>query len=177
MTTTTATTVPITDQERTQLLETLGKRREFLLHTVAGITEAQARSVPTVSELSLAGLLKHVAEVEQGWVDFIELGPTAKQGATPEAFESHAKSFQPTAEETLDVLRARYAAAAARTERVVVALDSLDLSHPLPEAPWFPPDTRWSARQVLLHIIGETSQHAGHADILREAIDGQKTMG
>ena len=56
-------------------------------------------------------------------------------------------------------------------------LPDLDASHPLPEAPWFPPGAARSARRVFLHIIAETAQHAGHADILRESIDGQKTMG
>jgi Protein of unknown function (DUF664) len=53
----------------------------------------------------------------------------------------------------------------------------LDASHPLPAAPWNPPGTRWSARRVFLHLIAETSQHAGHADIIRESMDGAKTMG
>ena len=44
-------------------------------------------------------------------------------------------------------------------------------------APWFEVGARWSARRALLHIIAETAQHAGHADMLREAIDGSKTMG
>jgi len=47
----------------------------------------------------------------------------------------------------------------------------------LPSAPWFEPGSSWSVRRVLLHVIAETSQHAGHADILRESIDGAKTMG
>ena len=59
----------------------------------------------------------------------------------------------------------------------MASLPDLDASHPLPKAPWFPPDARRSARRVFLHIIAETAQHAGHADILRETIDGQKTMG
>ncbi len=53
----------------------------------------------------------------------------------------------------------------------------LDVAHPLPKAPWFEPGATWSVRRVILHILAETSQHAGHADILRESIDGQKTMG
>ena len=53
----------------------------------------------------------------------------------------------------------------------------LDGDHALPEAPWFEPGARWSARRVLVHIIAETAQHAGHADIIRESIDGAKTMG
>ncbi|HZH22206.1 MAG TPA: DUF664 domain-containing protein, partial [Geodermatophilus sp.] len=56
-------------------------------------------------------------------------------------------------------------------------LPDLDASHPLPEAPWFQPGARRSARRVFVHIVAETAQHAGHADILRETIDGQKTMG
>ena len=64
-----------------------------------------------------------------------------------------------------------------RTDELVGALESLDASQPLPVAPWFEPGGRWSARRALLHILAETSQHAGHADIVREAIDGAKTMG
>jgi Protein of unknown function (DUF664) len=47
----------------------------------------------------------------------------------------------------------------------------------VPPAPWFEPGARWSARRVLLHVIAETAQHAGHADIIRESLDGAKSMG
>jgi hypothetical protein len=70
-----------------------------------------------------------------------------------------------------------YEAVARRTDEVVRTLPDLDAAHSLPQAPWFEPDARWSARRVLLHIIAETSQHAGHADIIREALDGAKSMG
>ena len=63
------------------------------------------------------------------------------------------------------------------TDAVVGALLSLDASHPLPEAPWFEPGACWSARRGLIHIVAETAQHAGHADIIRETIDGAKSMG
>ena len=53
----------------------------------------------------------------------------------------------------------------------------LNKSWPLPVAPWFEPGASWSVRRVLMHIIAETAQHAGHADIIRETIDGQQTMG
>jgi hypothetical protein len=69
-----------------------------------------------------------------------------------------------------------YEQVAGRTDDLVRTLPDLDLSHPLPEAPWFAPGARWSARRVLLHVIAETAQHAGHADILRESLDGAKTM-
>ena len=82
-----------------------------------------------------------------------------------------------TEAETLDGLLARYAEVAARTDDLVASLPDLDAAHPLPEAPWFEVGKVWSARRTVLHIIAETAQHAGHADIVREALDGQKTMG
>jgi hypothetical protein len=81
------------------------------------------------------------------------------------------------AEDTLEALLAAYAAVAAHTDQVVGALADLDAEQNLPVTPWWPEGTKWSARRAVLHIIAETSQHAGHADIIREAIDGQKTMG
>jgi len=87
------------------------------------------------------------------------------------------RGFTPGESETLAGLLAEYEQVASRTEELVRTLPSLDASQPLPAAPWFPPNARWSARRVLLHIIAETSQHAGHADIIREALDGAKTMG
>jgi hypothetical protein len=79
--------------------------------------------------------------------------------------------------ETLEGLLEEYAAVAARTDGIVATLPDLGVSHPLPRAPWFEEGARWSARRTLLHIIAETAQHAGHADIIRETLDGQKTMG
>ena len=79
-------------------------------------------------------------------------------------------------DDTLAALLDRYARVASATDELVATLD-LDAAHPLPAAPWFEPGASWSVRRVLLHVIAETSQHAGHADILREAIDGAKTMG
>ena len=80
-------------------------------------------------------------------------------------------------DETLADVLAGYAEVAERTDELVRTLPDLDVSHPLPEAPWFEPGAVRSARRVFLHIVAETAQHAGHADILRESLDGQKTMG
>ncbi|MGW1164464.1 mycothiol transferase [Streptomyces sp. NPDC002550] len=61
-------------------------------------------------------------------------------------------------------------------EEAVAALPGLDRTVPLPRTPWSPPETvHWSARRILLHLIRETAQHAGHADIIREALDGANT--
>jgi uncharacterized damage-inducible protein DinB len=164
--------------ERADLLETLAAHRHFLRFTVQGLTDEQARLQPTASELTLGGLVKHVAHQEANWVRFILEGPEAI--ATPTdatGFEKWAAEFRLLPEETLDGVLAEYAEIAQRTDELVRTLPDLDAAHPLPEAPWFQPGAVRSARRVFLHIVAETAQHAGHADILREAIDGQKTMG
>jgi hypothetical protein len=59
----------------------------------------------------------------------------------------------------------------------VATVADLDAEYPLPAAPWFAPGAMRSVRRAVVHIVAETAQHAGHADIIRESIDGQKTMG
>jgi uncharacterized damage-inducible protein DinB len=163
----------VNEQERTELLETLAVHRYFLTSAAQGLTDEQARATPTVSALSVGGLIKHVSAIEAQWASFITDGPAAfgssgETGWSPDAF-----TMTSNLEDTL----AEYAATAARTEEVVRGLDSLDASHPLPEAPWFEKGASRSARRVLTHLVGETAQHAGHADIIRETIDGKKSMG
>ncbi len=166
----------VESRERADLIETLDKHRGFLRQTVRDLSDEQAARRTTTSELCLGGLIKHVALVEQGWVDFIEKGPVAVGSADQAALEEHAAGFRMAAGETLEGLLDGYEKVGRRTDDLV-ALRSLDASHPLPSAPWFEAGARWSARRALLHIIAETSQHAGHADILRESLDGAKTMG
>jgi uncharacterized damage-inducible protein DinB len=163
--------------ERADLLETLATHRYFLRHTVQGLTDEQARQRTTASELTLGGLVKHVASQEAGWVRFILEGPQSMPGPDdPEQMAKWAEEFRMGPDETLEGILAHYEEVARRTDDLVRTLPDLDASHPLPEAPWFPPGAVRSARRVFLHIIAETAQHAGHADILRESLDGQKTM-
>jgi hypothetical protein len=164
--------------ERADLLETLAAHRYFLRHTVEGLTDEQARLRPTASELTLGGLVKHVAHQEAGWVRFILEGPEAMATPTDAAgFQRWADEFKLLPGETLESVLSEYEEIAARTDELVRTLPDLDASHSLPPAPWFRPGAVRSARRVFLHIVAETAQHAGHADILRESIDGQKTMG
>ena len=177
-------------QEQTELVATLDHHRNFLRQTVAGLSDDQARLRPTASALSLGGLIKHVAHTEAGWAEFILQGAAAfgsfydqfAEGA-PEVDWSamtddpRADEFTMAPDETLAGMLDFYAATATRTAEIVAATPDLSAGHPLPTAPWFEPGATWSARRVLLHMIAETSQHAGHADILRETIDGQRTMG
>jgi uncharacterized protein DUF664 len=166
--------------ERADLLRTLRKHRDFLRFTTRDLTDEQAGLRTTVSELCLGGLVKHVAVVERTWVDFILDGPSAMPdfAAMTEAdFAQRADDFRLLPGETLAGVLAEYAAVAERTDELIAALPDLDATQPLPKAPWFESGASWSARQVLLNVIAETAQHAGHADIIRESLDGAKTMG
>ncbi len=165
-------------RERADLLETLRSHRWFLRYTVQGLTDEQARQRTTASELTLGGLLKHVAHTESGWADFVEHGPAAMAGPDdPEQMARWQAEWRMEPGETLADVLAHYDEVAARTDELVATLPDLDADHPLPPAPWFEPGARRSARRVFLHVVAETAQHAGHADILRESLDGQKTMG
>ena len=169
-------TTATTRTERADLLDTLAKHRHFLCYTVRELTDEQAARRTTASELCLGGLVKHVAITEEQWIDFVVRGPEA-MALTEDSWTEHANGFQMLEGQTLAGILARYDEVAQRTDELVRTLPDLDAAHPLPEAPWFPPGAVRSARRVFLHIIAETAQHAGHADILRESLDGQKTMG
>ncbi|WP_312030374.1 DinB family protein [Actinomycetospora sp. TBRC 11914] len=175
--------------ERRDIVETLRVHRGFLLQTVQGLDQEQATRRTTVSVLNVAGLIKHVADTEAGWLRFAQGDSAGVGGAGWEIDwddpviqqrladgDIRHDEFNLVGDETLEGVLAHYAQVAAATDAFVVEAD-LDVSHPLPEAPWFEPGASRSVRRVLLHVIAETAQHAGHADIVREALDGAKTMG
>lgn len=185
-----------TTNEREALIETLDRHRGFLLLPAAGLTEEQSRTASTVSQLTIAGLLKHVADTEEQWMEFAVRGAEAFGGsavydgvdwsAVDDAAEENQGDWSGSEWEdtrfvvpddlTLDQLRRRVIEVGEKTA-VLLRTADLDTTHPLPEAPWFEPGAAWSLRRVALHMLAEIAQHAGHADILREAIDGKKSMG
>ncbi|MFE9815540.1 DinB family protein [Streptomyces sp. NBC_00236] len=171
---------PALSAERSDLLEMLDKHRHFLRFTTRDLTDEQAGLRTTVSELCLGGLIKHVTAGERSWANFIVDGPSAMPdftAMTEADWASRADDFRMLPGETLAGVLADYAEAARRTDDLIANLPDLNATQPLPKAPWFEGDAHWSARRVLMHIMTETAQHAGHADIIREAIDGAKSMG
>ncbi len=165
--------------ERADLLASLAKARHFLRFTTRDITEEQARQRTTVSELTLGGLIKHVTAVERNWQRFIVEGPSSApdfNAMTEEDYAEWANGFKLLPGETLAGALAEYEDVAKRTDELVATFPDLNAAHELPPAPWHPPGEYWSARRTLLHIASETAQHAGHADIIREALDGAKSM-
>ena len=166
--------------ERADLLATLAKARHFLRFTTRDLTDEQARQRTTASELTLGGLIKHVTAVERNWADFIVHGPSIApdfSAMTEEDYKVWSEGFRLLPDETLAGVLAEHEEVAKHTDELVATLPDLDVDHALPPAPWNPPGARWSARRTLLHIATETAQHAGHADIIRESLDGTKSMG
>ena len=156
--------------EQEGLLAFLAHQRQALRHAAYGLTEHQLRLAPSVSTLCIGGLLKHVALTERGWIQGTVLGRDDQRGS----LDQYAAGFVMREDETLADLLDLQAQVAAETEAAVAEIDDLDRPVPVPrDAPWFPRDVEaWSLRWVLLHVIQESARHAGHADIVRESIDG-----
>jgi uncharacterized damage-inducible protein DinB len=157
--------------EREALLGFLDAQRTALRTTVHGLTDQEAKVTPSASALSVAGLIKHAATVEREWTSIL------KQQSQGNDFEKHAASFQPADTSLADLLK-DYERAAEDTDATI--LEAMDLNQPvaIPEnVPWFPKDIdAWTVRWVLVHLIEETARHTGHADIIRESIDGAQAV-
>jgi hypothetical protein len=162
--------VPPVVDERACLLAYLAQQRDGIRYAAHGLTDEQATARPSVSELSPGGLIKHAALVEQAWIGFIHDGDSSI--FMPDYDWTDGFRLVP-GESLADVLRFS-ADVAEHTEKTVNGLD--DLGAPLPPTrpgvPWIPAGLVWSPRWVLLHLIEETARHAGHADIVRESLDG-----
>ena len=161
--------VPPVADEREGLLAFLAQQRYVLSLAAYGLTDQQARMTPASSQLSVGGLVKHVTATERAWMDRAMLRPVRGEGV-----DDYVAHFRMSQDQTLSGLLADYEAAARETEADVAQIPDLGRPVPVPrDAPWFPQDVdAWSVRWVLLHVIEETARHAGHADIIRESIDG-----
>ncbi|MFK3730056.1 DinB family protein [Streptomyces sp. NPDC088090] len=155
--------------ERGAFLNFVEAQRAALRRTLLGLTEEQAASRPSASELSLSGLVKHVAEVELNWLRLAQERENERQRTQ----ETWAEAFRLVDGETIPEVLAFWDGVAKETEEFVRAVPSLDDTFPLPPAPWFPADGRVSVRWMLLHLVQEMGRHAGHADVIRESLDGK----
>lgn len=140
--------------------------------TVHGLTDEEAHRIPTASALNLTGLLRHCGAVAVYW--------SACAAAAPGRPQLPADlSDAPLAELIADP--SPLADALAFFDRCVGlaadnmdAVTDLDALVPIPQAPWFPKDLPgWQARWCLAHIAAEVARHIGHADIIRETLDGK----
>lgn len=157
--------------ERDQLLLFLNQQRAAVKNAAYGLTDAQAAATPTTSPLSVGGLIKHLTFAERGWLQDV-LGETAPAQETTE--EEYLDGFRMLDGERIADLLADYERACAETDATLRSIEDMDQEVPVPEGrPWLPTDiSAWTVRWVVLHLIEETARHAGHADVIREAIDG-----
>ena len=142
--------------EMQQLLADLEGLRAGVLKKVAGLSEVDARRSTVDSGTNLAGLLQHLTFVESLWFEEVVAGGRA----------SGIRSMQVDPSVSLRTLRAGYKAACETSNEIVAAIGD-------PNAPVIRNGKTHNLRWVLLSVIGETSRHAGHADIIREQIDGR----
>ncbi|MEY2418257.1 MAG: hypothetical protein QOG90_937 [Actinomycetota bacterium] len=163
---------PATITERETLVAFLRQQRYVLKLAAYGLSEEQAQATPSASALSVGGIIKHVALTEHHWMRRIVRGE--QYGDMEDEYHN---GFRFVDGETLESVLAFYDEVAAETETYVETHD-LDELVAIPRGvPWFPQDeTHWSLRWVLVHIIEETARHAGHADIVRESIDGSNAF-
>lgn len=142
--------------EKDVLVGFLDYLRASVIAKAQGVPEPRVRTPGVPSGTNLLGLVKHLTHVERHWL----LGlPTADWPAT----------FHPTPDETTEDILVAYRETTTRANEVIAAYPDLAATGPRPGGrPGPAPSLRWT----LTHMIEETGRHAGHADILRELIDG-----
>ena len=166
--------VPSLTTEAALLAAYINQQLDGVAHAAYGLTEEQAHATPTTSALSIAALLNHTTRASAAWLDRVEAAPDLpanKPASMEEAAAKHAAEWQTTA--SLDELRAALVDLQARVTDVCERVD-LTVAVPVPsDAPWWPQGVEsWQVRWVLLHLVEEIARHAGHADIIRESLDG-----
>lgn len=147
-----------TADEHEVFLRWLGFLRGAVIRKVEGLDEQQARWQPDGRLIPLLGIVHHLTNVERRWIDDAMLGHARR-----DAVVKHADEYAPGPELTVPVAIDAYRARATRTDATV---RSLPLDTPCTWGDGM--DLRW----VLLHLVNETARHAGHADAIRELLDG-----
>jgi uncharacterized damage-inducible protein DinB len=144
--------------EKTLLVQWLDYLRGAVLRNVAGLDDRQARWTPDQKLIPLLGIVQHLTNVEWRWID------GGFRGAEVSRSE---REFHPGDEVRLDEVVTAYRQRAIATDATI---GSLLLTQPSAPTSWAKGrDLRW----VVLHLVNETARHAGHADTVRELLDGK----
>ncbi len=153
---------PITGDEGPMIVSILNKQREVIVWKLEGLNDEELRRPMMPSGTNLLGIVKHLAAVEYGW-----FCTTFGRETEPLPFDDDDEDadLRVSDDETTEDILAFYRRACDAADR---AMSELGLDGE--GTAWFG-DTV-SMRWVILHMIEETARHAGHADILREMIDG-----
>jgi uncharacterized damage-inducible protein DinB len=166
--------VPAPDDEATGLARYVDAQLAAIRASLLGLTDEQARATPCRSALSLGGIVKHAAYGMHGWVATLRSDRRSPRPIDPAAFAAHAASFALVEDETAAQVLADFDAVRAELLDALAATDP-DEATVEPPAPWDGVlDERPARRRhLLVHLVEELARHAGHADILREQLDGQ----
>jgi hypothetical protein len=146
--------------ERSGLSMFLEEQRAALLRNLDGLTDEQATSHPTPSSFCVLTLVKHVAVVERRWFQ-LEIARRDIEGLWPPPDDSEME-IEPG--DTVESIRRFYTEIIAENREILAAVTDLDSLSAIGL------NRRW----VLLHLVEELARHAGHADVIRESIDGTK---
>jgi uncharacterized damage-inducible protein DinB len=165
---------PVAD-ERSALRAYLLQQQDAFRAVSYGLTDQQAgQAASPPSTLSVGALVKHVTETQAGWLGSVLAAPEARvdDRSQQERYAAYQDSWTWHDHDTLGAALAAYDEVCARVLRAVDEVD-LDTPVPVPAAPWNPSDIEaWSVRWVWFHLLEELARHAGHADLVREAVDG-----
>ena len=138
----------------------LDEQRAAILRNLDGLTDEQATSHPTVSDFCMLTLVKHVAYVERRWFQ-LEIARREVEGLWPPPDDRELR-LEPG--DTVDSIRAFYEAIIGENQSILAEITDLDSLSAI----------ELNRRWILLHLIEELARHAGHADLIRESIDGTK---
>ena len=151
--------------EREALDGFLDSQREAIIRKIEGLDDATARKAPTASALSLLGIVKHCGLWERRWLQVVAAGRRFP-GEWPEGnYTGMAEDFVVDENDTVDQWVAYYREQIEQSRAVAASMD-LDTWCARPDL------VECNLRYVLVHLIEETARHAGHADIIRETLDG-----
>jgi uncharacterized damage-inducible protein DinB len=158
------------NDERTMIGEFLDEQRMIFESKVSGLSIEQLSRTVASSTMTLAGLIKHLALVEDSWFqdDFLGLGDPEPWASAPFA-EDNDWEWHTAVNDEPAYLLGLYRVACERSRAAVQAAVSFDALAAKPDRRTGGPI---SLRWIMLHMIEETARHNGHADLLREAIDG-----
>ena len=163
---------PVTADERTTLTEFLDFFRSILLRKADGLDDSQARLQVGVSQMDMLGLIRHMGGVEQWWFSQAFAGSNEPEIWPSDDDEDADWHHGP--DDTLAEAVAAMQQQIAKARAVVAATESLDQVTAIAVGPPDDPDRYGprSLRWVMVHMIEEYARHCGHADVIRENIDG-----
>lgn len=143
------------------LLAFVNQQRAAVPWKMAGLSDEQLRTPHQPSGMSLLGLLKHLIHVEETWFVARLLGESTTRDPNDR------EAWTPNADESFENLASRYREVSERSDGIAQSL-SLDRVTAIHSPTYGPVSLQW----ILLHMIEEIARHLGHADFVRESIDG-----